>query len=71
MAGSGPAEDQPESVDVAATISIVASVASAGGLSFGAATKIYELVGWLIGLAAIVLLWRRASSDYLESRTRP
>jgi hypothetical protein len=53
-----------------ATISIVLSVASAGGVAFGNATKLYELVGWLIGLAAIILLWRRASSDYFKSASR-
>ena len=53
-----------------ATISIVLSVASTGGLAFGSATKFYELVGWLIGLAAIILLWRRASSDYFKSGPR-
>jgi hypothetical protein len=50
-----------------ATISTLLSVASAGGLAFGSATKLYELVGWLIGLAATILLWRRASSDYFKS----
>jgi hypothetical protein len=50
-----------------ATISIVLSVASTAGLAFGSATKLYELVGWLIGLAAIILLWPRASSDYFKS----
>lgn len=54
-----------------ATISIVLSVTSAGGLAFGSVTKLYELVGWLIGLAAIILLWQRVSSDYFNWPDEP
>jgi hypothetical protein len=66
-AGKGWARTVSTVLFVIATISIIASVASAGHRAFGAATKLYELVGWLIGLVAIVLLWRRASADYFRS----
>ena len=66
-AGKGWARITSTVLFAIATISIIASVASAGHLAFGAATKLYELVGWLIGLVAIVLLWRRASADYFRS----
>jgi hypothetical protein len=68
-AGKGWARITSTVLFAIATISILLSVASAGGLAFGSTTKIYEIVGWLIGLAAIVLLWRRASSDYFKSES--
>jgi hypothetical protein len=50
---------------------IGAFVGLAGGaLSGGGATRIYGLVVWLIGLAAIVLLWQRASSEYFKPAPR-
>lgn len=40
----------------------------AGGAFTGAsATRIYGLVIWIIGAAAIILLWQRASTQYFKS----
>jgi hypothetical protein len=47
------------------TIGVFASIGG-GSLTAGAATRIYGLVVWLVGLIAIVLLWQRASSDYFK-----
>jgi hypothetical protein len=33
----------------------------------GGATRIYAILVWLIGLAAIVLLWQRPSTEYFQS----
>jgi len=53
------------------TIAALVSLgASAGGLTGGGATRIYGILVWLIGLAALILLWRRASSDYFKSVPR-
>lgn len=49
------------------TISVVAGAAAVPG---GGATRIYGLIVWLIGLAAIILLWQRASSAYFKSAPR-
>jgi hypothetical protein len=35
------------------------------GLGLGLA---FDVVGWLIGLAAVILLWRRESSAYFQPR---
>lgn len=42
------------------------------GLESGAGTagRIFSLVVWLIGLAAIVLLWQRTSSEYFAQNKR-
>lgn len=48
------------------TLSVVAGFVRAGA----ALSRIAGLLIWLAGLAAIILLWRRESSDYFEaSRT--
>ncbi len=39
----------------------------AGGAVAGGAARIYGIVIWLIGLAAVFLLWQRPSSDYFRS----
>jgi hypothetical protein len=70
-AGKGWARIVSTVLFAVATISIVLSVTSAGGLAFGSVTKLYELVGWLIGLAAIILLWQRVSSDYFNWPDEP
>jgi len=46
------------------TVSLVlgASVVSGGGL-----TRLYGIVVWVIGLIAIILLWRRSSSEYFRA----
>lgn len=53
-------------------ISTISAFVSVGGgaLSAGGATRIFGIVVWLIGLAAIVLLWQRASSDYFKGAPR-
>jgi len=35
-------------------------------VSSGTAPRVYGLVVWLIGLAAVILLWQRPSSDYFK-----
>ena len=49
------------------TISVFAGAATLPG---GGATRIYSILVWLIGLAAVILLWQRASSDYFRSAPR-
>jgi|SRR5215471_3594332 len=49
------------------TISVFAGAATVAG---GAAARIYSIIVWLIGLATVVLLWQRASSDYFRSAPR-
>ena len=46
------------------TLSLVIGTAAAQG---GALSRIYGLVVWVIGLIAVVLLWRRSSSDYFSA----
>ena len=41
-----------------------------GSLSGGNANRFYGLVVWAIGLAAIILLWQRSSSDYFKGAPR-
>jgi hypothetical protein len=36
-------------------------------LSGGGASRFYGIIVWLVGLAAIVFLWQRQSSDYFRS----
>jgi hypothetical protein len=45
------------------TLNVAAGATTPGG----GATRLYGLVIWLIGLAAIILLWLRTSSDYFRS----
>jgi len=49
------------------TISVFAGAATVAG---GGAARIYSIIVWLIGLATVVLLWQRASSDYFRSAPR-
>ena len=49
------------------TISVFAGAATVAG---GGATRIYSILVWLIGLAAVILLWQRASSDYFRGAPR-
>jgi len=42
----------------------------ASAVSGGGATRIYGLVIWLIGLAAVILLWQRPSSEYFKGTPR-
>lgn len=52
------------------TLSLIADINGASALSGTAATRIYGIVIWLIGLAAIILLWQRTSSDYFRGSPR-
>ena len=49
------------------TISVFAGAATVPG---GGATRIYSILVWIIGLAAVILLWQRASSDYFKGAPR-
>jgi hypothetical protein len=51
------------------TIGAFVGLAS-NALGGGGVTRIYGFVVWIIGLAAIVLLWQRASSDYFKGAPR-
>ena len=46
------------------TLSLLVATAGSQG---GALTRIYGLVVWVIGLIAVILLWRRSSSDYFRA----
>jgi hypothetical protein len=46
-------------------------LAGAAAVASGGAVRIYGIVVWLIGLVAIVLLWRRQSSEYFKSASAP
>ena len=51
------------------------SIGAIGGLaggqfSGGSANRFYGLVVWVIGLAAIVLLWQRSSTEYFKAAPR-
>jgi hypothetical protein len=46
------------------TLSLLVSTAAVQG---GALTRIYGIVVWVIGLTAVILLWRRSSSDYFRA----
>ena len=48
------------------TLSLIADVNGASALSGTVATRICGIVIWLIGLAAVILLWQRTSSDYFR-----
>ena len=49
------------------TVSVFAGAAAGPG---GGATRIYSILVWIIGLAAVILLWQRASSDYFKGAPR-
>jgi hypothetical protein len=46
-------------------------VAGASAISSGGASRIYSIVIWLIGLGAIIFLWRRSSTEYFKSSSAP
>ena len=52
------------------TLSLIADINGTSALSGTVATRLYGIVVWLIGLAAIILLWQRASSDYFGGSPR-
>jgi hypothetical protein len=41
-----------------------------GSVPDGSGIRFYGIIVWLIGLAAIILLWRRPSSDYFKGVPR-
>ena len=43
----------------------------AGAVASGGAARIYGILVWLIGLAAIILLWQRQSTAYFKSASAP
>ena len=45
------------------TIGLVTGAASSGAVG----VRVYSVVVWLIGLAAIILLWQRSSSEYFAA----
>lgn len=49
------------------TISVFAGAATVPG---GGAARIYSILVWLIGLAAVILLWQRPASDYFRGTPR-
>jgi hypothetical protein len=46
------------------TVSVLVGVAGVAG---GGLSRVYGLIVWVIGLVAIILLWRRSSSDYFRA----
>lgn len=48
------------------TISVLTSLVGATTASGGIPARIYGIVVWLIGLAAVVYLWQRESSDFFK-----
>ena len=46
-------------------------VAGASAISSGGASRIFSIVIWLIGLGAIIFLWRRSSTEYFKSSAAP
>jgi len=46
-------------------------LAGAAAVASGGAVRIYGIVIWVIGLAAIILLWRRPSSEYFKAASAP
>jgi hypothetical protein len=51
-------------------IETLSVLAGAAGVQGGGLARIYGFVVWAIGLVAIILLWRRTSSDYFRSAPR-
>ncbi|HEY7260279.1 MAG TPA: hypothetical protein VH589_02200 [Trebonia sp.] len=52
-------------------IETIGVLAGAAAVASGGAVRIYGIVVWLIGLVAIILLWRRSSSEYFKSASAP
>ena len=47
-------------------IDTISVLAGAAAVASGGATRIYGIVVWLVGLAAIILLWQRQSTAYFK-----
>jgi hypothetical protein len=52
------------------TIGVIADIDGTSALAGTVATRIFGIVVWLVGLAAIILLWQRTSSDYFHGAPR-
>ncbi|MGH3298337.1 MAG: hypothetical protein ACRDP7_41755 [Trebonia sp.] len=48
-------------------IDTVSVLVGAAGVQGGGVSRIYGFVVWAIGLAAIILLWQRSSSEYFRA----
>jgi hypothetical protein len=53
------------------TLGVLVSAIGVGALGDAGAIRFYNILTWLIGLGAIILLWRRQSSDYFNVRDAP
>jgi hypothetical protein len=49
------------------TLFLLLGVARAGA----AASSLVSILTWLIGLGAVILLWRKDSSDYFTAQSAP
>jgi hypothetical protein len=47
-------------------IETISVLAGAAALASGGAVRIFGIIVWLIGLAAIILLWQRPSTQYFK-----
>lgn len=47
-------------------IDTISVLAGAAAVASGGATRIYGIIVWLIGLAAIIMLWQRPSTQYFK-----
>jgi hypothetical protein len=47
-------------------IETISVLAGAAAISSGGATRIYGILVWLLGLAAVILLWQRQSTAYFK-----
>ena len=53
-----------------ATLGVIGDVNGSSALAGTIETRIYGIVVWLIGLVAVILLWRRGSAGYFRRITR-
>lgn len=51
-------------------IDTLSVLAGAAAVASGGAARIYGIIVWLIGLAAIILLWQRQSTAYFKATPR-
>jgi hypothetical protein len=50
------------------TLGVLVPATGVGALGDAGPIRFYNILVWLIGLGAIILLWRRQSSDYFNAR---
>jgi hypothetical protein len=53
-----------------ATVGVIGDANGSSALAGTIETRIWGIVVWLIGLAAVILLWRRGSAGYFRTITR-